>query len=180
MPTEGDLKELMLLSLDGDRLAYRRLLSALADLLRRRLRRQLGSMAFEVEDILQECLLAIHHRRESFDVGRPLLPWVYAIASFKLADFHRARFRRKTASLDDMDDIAAAGQDQRLDAELDVRSLLGRLPARSAGPIRDVKIDGLSIEEAAVKNGLSKPQIKMIIHRGLRSLMAVIEGEGRR
>jgi hypothetical protein len=48
------------------------------------LRRRLASLPDDVEDLLQELLLAIHIQRHTYDSTQPLTPWVQAIARYKL------------------------------------------------------------------------------------------------
>jgi DNA-directed RNA polymerase specialized sigma24 family protein len=64
----------------------------------------------EVEDLVQETLLAIHNQQHTFDPAQPLSAWVHAIATYKLIDALRRRGRRDvfTASFDDTGAILAA------------------------------------------------------------------------
>ncbi|HQX92044.1 MAG TPA: sigma factor, partial [Thermomonas sp.] len=45
-----------------------------------------GADSGDVEDVVQETLLAIHMKRHTWDSAAPLCPWVAAIARYKLAD----------------------------------------------------------------------------------------------
>src|SRR5579875_1940463 len=58
--------------------AYRRLLGELSVWLSRYFRRRLPPG--DVDDAVQETLLAIHRRRHTFDPRYPLAPWMAAIA----------------------------------------------------------------------------------------------------
>jgi DNA-directed RNA polymerase specialized sigma24 family protein len=49
--------------------------------------------------------------------------------------------------------------------------LLDTLPPKQADAIRAVKLDGLSVAEAADRQGIGESDIKVSIHRGLKSLM---------
>src|SRR5215216_1531713 len=74
--------------------AYDSLLSELAGVLRAMARRALArSPEVDVEDVVQECLLAIHLKRHTWDEQRALLPWVRAIAHHKIVDSVRRRVR---------------------------------------------------------------------------------------
>jgi RNA polymerase sigma-70 factor (ECF subfamily) len=46
--------------------------------------------------------------------------------------------------------------------------------------IRCVKLDGLSVEEAASRCGISASAVKVNVHRGLKALAAAIAAEKRR
>jgi RNA polymerase sigma-70 factor (ECF subfamily) len=67
---EERLRSLMLQSLAGDAAAYRKFLDELAARLRSHLRRRLGGLPDEVEDLLQELLLAVHNKRHTYDGQR--------------------------------------------------------------------------------------------------------------
>src|SRR5258708_7530169 len=90
---EERLRSLMLASLAGDAAAYRIFLDELTTHLRSYLRRRLGGLPDEVEDLLQELLLAVHSKRLTYDPKQPLTAWVQAIARYKLVDLLRRRSR---------------------------------------------------------------------------------------
>src|SRR5687768_12584573 len=64
---EDQLRRLMLSGLRGDAGAYRQLLAALVGDLRSFFRHRIALGADEIEDLVQETLLAIHAKRETYD-----------------------------------------------------------------------------------------------------------------
>lgn len=170
-PDEAALKSLMIASLEGDRGAYRDLLRRLVPILRQYLGRRVASGPEDVEDIVQDTLLAIDTRRITYDRGRPFTPWVFAIAHHKFVDLIR-RGRATTILTDDM--IGDEGSGDAILAGIDVAKLLDTLPPKQAEAIRAVKLDGLSVAEAADRQGIGESDIKVSIHRGLKSLMQKI------
>jgi RNA polymerase sigma-70 factor (ECF subfamily) len=175
--TEERLRSLMLQSLTGDAAAYRVFLDELSTHLRSFLRRRLVRQPEEIEDILQELLLAIHNQRHTYDAGRPLTAWVQAIARYKLVDWLRRRSRHDLLndSLDEGEDLFAAPDDAAAaEASLDITKLLRQLPERQRLPIQYVKIEGGSVAEAAKRIGISESAVKIGIHRGLKVLAASI------
>ncbi|MCP6380154.1 hypothetical protein NL466_31110, partial [Klebsiella pneumoniae] len=65
---EARLKELMLASLAGDAQSYRVLLDEVAKLLRRYfLRRLADAHRGDADDLVQETLLALHTRRQTYE-----------------------------------------------------------------------------------------------------------------
>jgi RNA polymerase sigma factor (sigma-70 family) len=108
---EERLRSLMLQSLAGDAAAYRMFLDELTARLRSYLRRRLGGLPDEVEDLLQELLLAVHNKRHTYDPKQPLTAWVQAIARYKLVDLLRRRSRSNvlTDPLDEDDQCAVLG-----------------------------------------------------------------------
>ena len=109
---EQQLKPLMLMGLAGDSAAQHQLLERCAERLRDYYRRRLPDREHDVEDLVQESLIAIHSRRASYDTQRPFTAWLHAIARYKLADHLRAHYRRRTVPLAD----AAEWVEAELDA----------------------------------------------------------------
>src|SRR4051794_38095286 len=94
-------------SIAGDNAAYRRLLSAIAPVLRATARRGLaraGQPVDQAEDIVQDILLAVHLKRHTWDADAPFAPWLFAIARNKLIDWLRRRGQRVFVNIDDFAD----------------------------------------------------------------------------
>ena len=176
---ETHLHALMLASLDGDGRAYRSLLEALRGPLVRYYSARLGAaLAANCDDLVQDTLMAIHTRRLTYDRGQPLTAWVFAIARYKLIDHFRRHKPRATVPLED--DVAIFASDDAGDAmaRRDVDVVLGSIPARPAALIRQVRVDGATIAEAAEKAGMTESAVKVSIHRGLKALTARFSGGG--
>lgn len=173
---EARLRALMLGALAGDGDAYRAFLRELALHLRRFLGKRLQGRPDDVEDLVQECLIAVHAKRHTYDVSQPLTPWLHAIARYKLGDYLRKSVGTDVtrAEFDDEPDRRATSGQDAADARRDLAKLLARLPARQRLPILHVKIEGLSIAEAADATGMSTSAVKVGIHRGLKALAAMI------
>lgn len=173
---EARLQRLLLLGLDGDEVAYRQFLTLLGAHLRSFLGRRLQSA--EVEDLLQEALLAVHNARHTYRPDQPLTAWVQAIARYKLMDHFRAHARRDALneSLDDQDELLANEDHHAVQAQRDLYRLLELLPDKQRLPILHVKLQGLSVEETARRTGLSNSAVKVGVHRGLKALAALIGG----
>src|ERR1700722_17430853 len=90
---EAHLRTLFLRGLDGDGAAYRQFLAELGAHLRGFLRRRLHDGASDIEDLVQEILLAIHNGRHTYRAEEPLTAWIHAIARYKLTDYFRGRAR---------------------------------------------------------------------------------------
>jgi RNA polymerase sigma-70 factor (ECF subfamily) len=180
---EIELKALMLASLDGNAASHRLLLDRLSRRLRAYYKTKLvavGRGIAEAEDLVQEAILAIHLKRHTYDSREPLTPWVHAIARYKLIDF----LRRNRASLAEMpidaaDEVMAHDDNADAESTYDIRRLMQRLPEGMQCAIEAVKLDGLSVAEAANRCGLSESGVKVNIHRGLKALAALIARETR-
>ncbi len=164
----------------GDSTAYATLLSSLAALLRPFVRRHLQRHDSDVEDVLQDVLLAIHIRRESYDASRqPMTAWVYAIARYKVIDHLRREGLRAHIPLDGMDALFAADTADAGDAQRDANALVARLPEQQRRAVRLVKLDELSVREAAAETGLSETAVKVNVHRGIKNLMRLVARDGK-
>jgi RNA polymerase sigma factor (sigma-70 family) len=175
---EGQLRQWLLQGLTGDTSAYHAFLKALAAHLRAYFRKRLTGLPEEVEDLVQEALLAIHNQRHTYDAGLPLTAWVHAIAKYKLIDLLRRRAARETLTdpLENAPEILSDSDTEAADAQRDLHQLLAQLPERLRLPIVHTKLEGLSVAEAARVSGMSESAVKVGVHRGLRALAMLIRG----
>ncbi|MBS0429348.1 MAG: sigma-70 family RNA polymerase sigma factor [Proteobacteria bacterium] len=171
---ETQLRGLFVRGLQGDAAAYRDCLQQLARHLRAFLGRRLFGWPDDVEDLVQECLLAMHNQRHTYQSDQPLTAWAHAIARYKLIDLLRAKSVREALHepLDDDMELFADSATEASDARRDVQGLLAELPDRHRLPIVHVKLEGLSVAETAKLTGMSESAVKVGIHRGLKALAA--------
>ncbi|WPB54963.1 sigma-70 family RNA polymerase sigma factor [Xylophilus sp. GOD-11R] len=179
LQVEQMLRDLLLAGMSGDAIAYRRFLQQLGGRLRSFFRLRLSGWPDDVEDLVQETLLAIHNQRHTYRPDQPLTAWVYAIARYKAVDLLRAR-RVREALHDPLDDARAllAGDPDAAPAQArrDLGRLLATLPERQRLPIEQVKLMGHSVADVARETGMSESAVKIGIHRGLKVLAARIAG----
>ncbi|MGF6757508.1 sigma-70 family RNA polymerase sigma factor [Paraburkholderia sp. GAS42] len=175
---EQRLKTLFVAGLAGNASEYRAFLSELAGHLRGYLRKRIPELHVDAEDIVQEILLAVHNARHTYRPDEPLTAWVHAIARYKLMDFFRTRARRESLHqpLDEHEDIFAESDVEPTDAHRDIEKLLDHLPDKQRLSIVHVKLQGLSVAEAARLTGLSESAVKVSIHRGLKALATYVRG----
>lgn len=178
--TEQRLHGLMVTGMAGDAQAYRALLDAIAPHLRSFLRRRMRQWPDEVEDILQECLLALHNQRHTWNAALPVTAWIQAIAKYKLIDWLR-RHGRRGALHDEYDDNEAlfasadgAGTQAAQEAARDLAALLALLPPQQQAAIAHTKLDGWSVRETAQALAISEDSVKSAVHRGLKALAGKI------
>jgi RNA polymerase sigma-70 factor (ECF subfamily) len=173
---EARLRALMIASTAGHSDAYRILLRLLADRLRPYFGRRLAGRDSDVEDLVQETLIAVHRKRASYDQSLPFTAWLHGIARYRLIDFLRRDKRQLEVPADDGFEPA---DDSALDstlAEIDLDRLLAGLTPRQVTAIRLTRIEGYSVREAAELSGQSEPSIKVNVHRGLNRLITTIRG----
>jgi len=109
--SEQKLRSLMCAGLDGDADAHHRLLVDLSHRLRGYFRSRLLQFnrgSTEAEDLVQEVLLAVHTRRDTYDRSQLFTPWLYAIARYKLLDYlRRTKVSFRDIPADDAEDLIA-------------------------------------------------------------------------
>jgi RNA polymerase sigma-70 factor, ECF subfamily len=179
---ESALKPLWLRAQAGDDAAYRQALGLLASRLRAYLKRRLSALPDEVEDLVQETLLALHLQRGTYDPTLPVSAWAVAIARHKLVDLWRRRGRRDSLhdAIDGVDAQLLAAEHEGSGARRDLEKLLDALPHAQRQAIVLTKLEGLSVAEAATRTGATESAIKVQVHRGLKRLAALVRGDGSR
>lgn len=175
---EAELKTLMIASCDGDARAHDRLLREVASYLRGFFRRQLSrhgrDASSEVEDLVQETLIAVHRKRHTFDRAMPVTAWIHAIARYKMIDHLRAtRTSYQAAALDDFAEAIADERSPAPEGALDLAKVMAYLPQRSRDLILKTRIRGFSVAEAAAEAGMTEAAAKVAIHRGLKTLTRI-------
>lgn len=169
---EATLAQLMRQSQQGDKRAYAVMLDECASWLRRYFRRRVPP--HQLDDLVQDVLLALHNKRDSWDPARAFMPWLAAIARYRWVDHLRKVYRTEADQLEDWD-AAEESSEEAVLARLSLERLFVNLPAGQAEVIELVKIEGLSITEASEKTGQSESLVKVNIHRGLKKLATLIE-----
>ena len=177
---EAGLKPLWLRAQAGDEEAYRAALGRIAARLRGYLRRRLQAWPDDVEDLVQETLLALHLQRGTHDPQVPVTAWMLAIARHKMVDLWRRRGRREglNIALDEVDESALAQQPPDEGAQRDLGKLLDALPVAQRLAIVLTKVEGLSVAEASQRTGASASAIKVQVHRGLKRLARLLKEAG--
>lgn len=178
---ESVIKPLWLRAQSGDEAAYRHCLGLLASRLRGYLKRRLSGLPDEVEDLVQETLLAVHLQRGTYDPTLPVSAWAVAIARHKLVDLWRRRGRRDSLhdALDDVDERLLVADPDDGGARRDLQKLFEALPQAQRLAIELTRLEGLSVAEAAARTGASESAIKVQVHRGLKRLAALVRGDAR-
>jgi RNA polymerase sigma-70 factor (ECF subfamily) len=164
----------------GDADSYRRLLVQLTPVLRAAARRSLGPAGMadtDAEDVVQETLLAIHLKRQSWDADAPFGPWLRAIARHKMIDVLRRRGRRIGVSIDDFSEILTDGAAKPDMLVADVDRHLEGLPPGQRNVVRAIAVDGESIGEAAARFAMTNGAVRVALHRGLAALARKFRAE---
>ncbi len=151
----------------GDREAYTKLMSELADVVEAFLHARFGGARESdfLEDCVQEAMLALHRVRHTWDRRLPFRPWMFAIVRHKVIDLLRRQAVRRT-------EPEAAEEPERLSHDPSLRIDGARLLAALEPPYREAlvltKLEGYSLEEAAARAGVSASAMKTRVHRAVQ------------
>jgi RNA polymerase sigma-70 factor, ECF subfamily len=164
---------------DGDDGAFGEVYDALAPRLLRFLNRQTCKTG-QAEDLLQETFLNICSARASFFRGARVTPWAFTIARRLLIDAGRKGQRQVPIAPDaDLESDPPPSQAPRGDQVVEAREVAERVEeelARMPEPQREafmlVRVDGLSINEAAEVLEISPNAAKLRAFRAYDALRA--------
>lgn len=156
----------------GDGRLYELLLREIAAAIEGYVRRRFGRLSF-TEDCVQECLLAIHMGRHTYDPRRPFRPWLFTIVRNKTIDL----LRRAAAA----PEHAGAQQPERYEAdpadELAATEVLSALTPQYRDALALTKIAGYSTSQAAARIGISETAMRTRVSRALRATAALLRKE---
>ena len=172
----NDLSAMMRSARQGDDEAYRRLLGLVSTWLRSIVRRGLisaGRGTADGEDIVQEALLAMHLKRDTWDESQPLEPWLRAIARYKLVDYLRRHGFRDHVDIDDFANSPEAAIDVDTSATIDSRQMLASLPERQRRIVEEISLEGRRAADVAARLGMSEGAVRVSLHRALKALAAL-------
>lgn len=161
---------------DGDGAAFARFLHAVTPTLRAVIRRRGdGLPPDQHEDILQEVLLAIHLKRQTWRRDAPVRPWLYALARYKVVDAFRRRGASVNLPIEDFADVLPEEDGAAPLSGRDAEVMLKLIDARSATLVRAVALDGKTAEEAGETVGLTAGAARVALHRAMRRLSGLAE-----
>jgi len=177
--SERQLAGLMAAAQGGDAASYQRLLKGCLPLVAAVARRQ-GVPPDQVDDVVQEVLIAIHRARATYDPTRPFLPWLRAIAERRAIDALRRRGRQAGREIfdpltyenhPDGEETAEAGLDREARVAA-LRAEIASLPPGQRQAAERLGLSGQTLEEAAAETGRSKTALKVNLHRAVKALRA--------
>lgn len=168
--TQTELQSLFLSGVAGDAGSYNRFLQFAAQILRRVVARKLGLT--DAEDVVQEILISIHKARHTYDGKRPILPWLMAIAKFRITDHLRkiyATSKQKTVDIDTLADVLADVTISPPDNE-SINELLGHASAKERQILTFMHVEGYTAKETGQKLGMKESAVKVAAHRAIKKI----------
>ena len=123
------------------------------------------------DDIAQEILLSLHKARHTYDPARPFMPWVLAIARYRLHDHWRSYYRRRTPQTTGLEDILEIpGEDvtKQCESSEDLRRIVKDLPAKQQQILNLMYGEDKSVQEVAHAMNMSVSAVKVAAHRAYK------------
>jgi RNA polymerase sigma-70 factor (ECF subfamily) len=160
--------QLMARAQEGDRESLHALLTEIAPIIGRSLRRRISDLA-EVEDICQEALIAVYKSRHTFQPNRPFEPWLFAIVRRVTGEYLRRR-RQHSGFEILIDEAPEMVTESSAGLGVGLRQAMEQLPPAQIEALELTKLLGLSVAEAARRAGTTVGSMKVRVHRGFESL----------
>lgn len=177
---EPDWGALLAAGQKGDNEAYRAFLKAILPFVRSLARRRSWSEEM-AEDVVQDVLLTVHRIRHTYEPGRPVKPWLAAIASRRAVDAMRRQGRQSAREVHDQAayETFADPRTNRIEAGEaadEVGRMMDELTPRQREAIDLVKLKEMSLAEASAESGQSVASLKVNVHRAIRKLRKGLGG----
>ena len=174
--------KLMAQAQDGNREAYRKLLEGVTPYLRS-LAMRCFKQPSDLEDVVQDVLLTVHMLRHAYDPARPFGPWLLAIANRRIIDRLRRDTRRRARDVElSIEHETFADPETNLDKQTLDEAALGQaieqLPPDQRQTITMLKLNEMSLKEAAAASDRSIPALKVATHRAIKSLRRLLRSQG--
>jgi RNA polymerase sigma-70 factor (ECF subfamily) len=157
----------------GDADAYTKLLEEIGGVMEQYLKRRFGASDF-IEDCVQECLLAIHRARATFDPARRFRPWMFAIVRHKAIDMLRRRGTRSRHEEQETRQEEPAAPTTDPAVALQAAEALKGLAREQRDALLMTKYHGYSLSEAARREGVSVTAMKSRVHRGIQQIKRLL------
>lgn len=182
--SDRSLADLMRLAQEGNASAYARLLREITPILRAAVRQRRAFLQpHDVDDLVQNVLLALHSVRATYDPFRPFLPWLMAIARNQIADGAR-RYARRAANETIVEQVPETFSGDGTNSYDEVygdpealRAAIGTLPSGQRTAIEMLKLKEMTLKEAAAASGMSVAALKVAVHRAVQALRRTLGAE---
>ena len=176
---ESQCKDLFTKSQSGDKKAYEELLRIISRYAKMCVRKSFSNEQI-AEELVQDILFAFHKAKHTYDPEKAFKPWLSAIIRFKTIDHLRKAYRKneREVYLETTETIEAGVSNIDFDTGMDLEKALDQLPEKQRKAFSLLKLNGLSVKEAAAETGWSESNIKVSAHRAYKLLRKVLGQEG--
>jgi RNA polymerase sigma-70 factor (ECF subfamily) len=137
--------------------------------------RKSGGWTEVTDDVVQDTLLTVHRVRHTYEPGRPIKPWLAAIATRRSIDALRRSGR--TGAREVHNNVAyetfadpQANKDEAGDPARVLTQMTSGLSASQKEALELVKLREMSLVEASAVSGQSVASLKINIHRAIKKM----------
>jgi RNA polymerase sigma-70 factor (ECF subfamily) len=165
----------------GDAAAYRLFLTSITPFIRS-VARNRGRWSDDVDDVVQDALLTVHRVRHTYEPGRPVKPWLAAIATRRSIDAMRRSGRigaqevHNEPAYETFADRQANNEDA-VDTAQVLRRMTSDLSPSQKEALDLVKLNEMSLVEASSVSGQSVAALKVNIHRAMKKMRLKLSKE---
>jgi RNA polymerase sigma-70 factor (ECF subfamily) len=167
------MEQLLQRAVSGEGAAYQQFLTAISHYLRPFIARRIPSA--DIEDVLQEILVSIHKARHTYDGKRPILPWIFAIARYRVVDYLRSHYSKLQYAPDDisqMQDFLCEDVTKPSELSEYITEEVGKLPSKQQKIIHLIHTEGYTAKEVGVQLGMNESAVKVSAHRAYKLIKA--------
>jgi RNA polymerase sigma-70 factor, ECF subfamily len=175
---ENDIKQLFCDGLAGNQQRYALFLAKISPILRGFVFQKVPLN--DMEDTVQEILISIHKARHTFDGERLIMPWLFAIARFRINDALRKLYAESDLSTSAIDfdqaleifDTENLAQQKNIDQAISLNSLLedAAICERDQAILALLYIEEYSAKEASLQLGMNESALKVAAHRAIKKI----------
>jgi RNA polymerase sigma-70 factor (ECF subfamily) len=167
--------QLMAAAHRGDARLYEQLLRELGKAIERYIKSRFGALSF-TEDCVQECLLAIHTGRHTYDPRRPFRPWLFTIVRNRTVDLLRRSYTQEQAAVPFLEDQLRSNE-RNLEDQISAGEILAKLKPQFRRALTLTKVCGYSLSEAAERSGITEAAMKSRVSRAVRAAEVLLNQE---
>ena len=182
-PSEEKCRELMRRAQSGDNQAYEELLIELDTFLKKYcmgIIKNWSDAGNYFEDLSQDCLIAIHKARETYNPDKAFFPWAKSIVRNKSIDWMRKEVKKVARYESNEKEVNFSDQNasnQQIDNKLIIDTFIKKIDDKYQQAIILTKLHGYTEKEAAKKLNLTTSTVKIRVYRGLKALKQVVEDD---
>lgn len=179
---EAQLRFWMIAAQNGDKIAYQSLLSAL-DAIFRRFGLRLGVTSRDIDDVVQNALMAVHTSRHTYLHTHAFLPWAFAICRKKIYDHFRTLNKQHKQEISDESILFALFKDDETQTDKHALEkqyetalkMVNGLPDTQRTIVTALKVDGKRVREVAKSLNMTESAVKTTAHRGYKKLQVLVK-----
>ena len=166
---EMSIEQQMALALAGNKAAYDHVLRKISHYLAGFLSRKMPPK--DRDDACRKSCCPFIKRGYTYDPARPLMPWVMAIARYRIHDYWRHHYGHtfhESVDIEDMKNILSVDETKAMETREDITRILRSLPPRQREVLDLMYRQDKSVQEVATALKMSVSAVKVTAHRGYK------------